>query len=59
MNTGETEMKMPDDKQLRIMWTVATSSAIEDGVKRPYEIFARLLYNHLTNTKIKVGLRET
>lgn len=49
-------MKMPDDKQLKIMWSVATSSAIEDGSRRPYEIFARLLYNHLANTNSKVKL---
>lgn len=51
-------MKMPDDDQLRIMWTVATSSAIEDGAKRPYEIFARLLYNHLANIQPRVTLSD-
>lgn len=47
--------KFPDDRTLQIMWTVATSSAIEDGARKPYEIFARLLYNDITNTKLKVN----
>jgi hypothetical protein len=49
-------MKMPDDKQLNTMWSVAISSSIEDGSRRPYEIFARLLYNHLTNVNSKVKI---
>jgi hypothetical protein len=46
---------MPDDNQLNIMWSVATSSAIETGT-RPHHIFARLLYNDLMNIKPPVGL---
>jgi hypothetical protein len=48
-------MKLPDDNQLNIMWTVATSSSIESGT-RPHLIFARLLYSSLTNEKPRVGL---
>jgi hypothetical protein len=47
--------KLPDDKQLNIMWSVATSSAIESGT-RPHIIFAKLLYNNLMNIKPPVGL---
>jgi hypothetical protein len=47
--------KLPDDKQLNIMWSVATSSAIESGT-RPHVIFAKLLYNDLMNIKPPVGL---
>jgi len=48
-------MKLPDDNQLNIMWSVATSSSIESGT-RPHLIFARLLYSTLTNEKPRVGL---
>lgn len=48
-------MKLPDDKELNIMWSVATSSAIETG-ERPHLIFAKLLYNNLMNIKPPVGL---
>jgi hypothetical protein len=48
---------LPDDKTLNILWAVATSSAIECGT-RPHIIFARLLYNDLTDTKLPVGLGE-
>jgi hypothetical protein len=37
---------LPDKKELDIIWTVATSSAIESGT-RPHIIFARLLYYEL------------
>jgi hypothetical protein len=47
--------KLPDDKQLNIMWSVATSSAIESGT-RPHVIFAKLLYNDLLNIKPPVEL---
>jgi hypothetical protein len=40
--------KLPDKKELDIMWTVATSSAIETGT-RPHIIFARLLYYELSD----------
>ena len=48
-------MKLPDDNQLNIMWSVATSSAIETG-QRPHHIFAMLLYNDIMNIKPPVGL---
>jgi hypothetical protein len=48
-------MKLPNDKQLDIMWSVATSSSIESGT-RPHHIFARLLYNKIMNIKLPVGL---
>lgn len=48
-------MKLPDNKSLDIMWSVATSSAIEDKQK-PHHIFARLLYSTLTNEKPRVSI---
>jgi hypothetical protein len=36
----------PTKEELRIMWSVATSSAIETNLQ-PYEIFANLIYSHL------------
>jgi hypothetical protein len=50
-------MKMPNDNQLNIMWSVATSSAIETG-QRPHHIFAMLLYNDLTNSGPDVKLAD-
>lgn len=48
---------LPDKFQLRIMWTVATSSAIE--TRQPaYEIFAKLLYNDLSDDEFPVKLGE-
>jgi hypothetical protein len=49
--------KLPDDKELNMLWSVATSSAIESGT-RPHLIFARLLYSKLTNEKPRVGLYD-
>lgn len=49
--------KFPNDNDLNIMWSVATSSAIESGT-RPHLIFARLLYSSLTNEKPRVGLYD-
>jgi hypothetical protein len=46
---------LPDDKTLNILWTVATSSAIESGT-RPHHIFARMLYNDIMDIKPPVGL---
>jgi hypothetical protein len=59
MNIGENKkMKMPDEQQLKTMWSIAKTSAIEDGLRKPYEIFARLLYIHFlnsnSNSKVKV-----
>jgi hypothetical protein len=46
---------LPDKTQLQIMWTVATSSSIETG-QPPYEIFANLLYNDLSDEEFPVKL---
>ena len=47
---------LPDKKQLDIMWTVATSGALETGVK-PHHGFADLLYDYLIdNIKNKYGV---
>ena len=49
--------ELPDKMHLRIMWTVATSSAIE--TRQPaYEIFAKLLYDDLTDKDIGVRLGD-
>ena len=48
---------LPDNKTLNIMWSVATSSAIETR-ERPHLIFAKLLYNELNDIKPLVGLRK-
>ena len=39
-------MKVLDDKNLNMMWSVATSSSLESGTP-PHEIFAKLLYNRI------------
>lgn len=52
-------MKLPDKLNLDIMWTVATSSAIESREK-PHIIFAKLLYSALSKEDIGVKLyKET
>jgi hypothetical protein len=51
-------MELPDNRQLDIMWSVSTSSAIETREK-PHRIFAKLLYNHFTNEDIGVKLKDT
>ena len=48
---------MMTEKELNIMWAVATSSAIETRQK-PHIIFARLLYNDFMNIKPIVGLAD-
>lgn len=48
-------MELPDDRTLDIMWSVATSSAIETDT-RPHIIFAKLLYNEVMDIKLDVGL---
>ena len=48
---------LPDKLQLDIMWTVATSSAIETR-ERPHLIFAKLLYNELNDIQPLVGLAD-
>jgi hypothetical protein len=40
--------ELPDKKDLDIMWTVATSGALETGT-RPHHGFADLLYDYLTD----------
>lgn len=47
--------KLPDKKELDIMWSVATSSAIETRQK-PHLIFAKLLYDELNDIKLPVEL---
>lgn len=47
----------PDDLDLRIMWQVAVSSSLS-GQGEAYRIFARLLYQHLTDTGPKITLDE-
>jgi hypothetical protein len=39
---------LPDKKRTDIMWQVAVSSALE-GQGNAHDIFARLLYNYLTD----------
>jgi hypothetical protein len=56
--TMEQKMEFPDNRQLDIMWSVSTSSAIETREK-PHRIFAKLLYNHFTNEDIGVKLKDT
>jgi hypothetical protein len=46
---------LPDKLQLNIMWSVATSSAIETREK-PHLIFAKLLYDEFNDIKPPVGL---
>jgi len=47
--------KLPDKKALDIMWTVATSGALETGT-RPHYGFADMLYDYLTDKQYSVGL---
>ena len=46
---------LPDKKQLDIMWTVATSGALETGT-RPHYGFADMLYDYFTDKQPPVGL---
>jgi hypothetical protein len=53
---GIKKMKpLPDKRELDIMWTVATSSAIECNDK-PHIIFAKFLYDELNDIKPLVEL---
>ena len=45
---------LPDKKQLDIMWTVATSGALETGTLPQYG-FADLLYDYLTDKQLPIG----
>jgi hypothetical protein len=49
--------KLPDKKELDIIWTVATSSAIECNDK-PHIIFARLLYYELSDEEFPYKLAD-
>lgn len=49
--------ELPDKKTLDILWTVATSSAIECDDK-PHIIFARLLYYELELLTLKVNINK-
>ena len=49
--------QLPDKKTLDILWAVATSSAIETGT-RPHIIFARLLYDELSDEEFPVKLAD-
>jgi hypothetical protein len=40
--------ELPDKRNLDLMWTVATSGALETGT-RPHHGFAELLYDYLTD----------
>jgi len=48
---------LPDKRELDIMWTVATSTSIETGI-RPHYGFAQMLYDYLADTKPRVELRK-
>jgi hypothetical protein len=48
---------LPDKLQLDIMWSVATSSAIETDT-RPHIRFARMLYDEFNDIKPPVGLAD-
>jgi hypothetical protein len=50
--------KLPDKKELDIIWTVATSSAIESGT-RPHLIFARLLYDELSDEEFPYKIADS
>ena len=47
--------ELPDKRELDIMWTVATSSSIETGI-RPHYGFAQMLYDYLNDIKPRVEL---
>ena len=48
---------LPDKERTEIMWRVAVSSAIE-GQGNAHDIFARLLYNYLTDKPRLVTLAK-
>lgn len=48
---------LPEKRELDIMWTVATSSAIETGT-RPHILFARMLYDEFNDIKPLVSLAD-
>jgi hypothetical protein len=48
---------LPDKRELDIMWTVATSTAIETGT-RPHLLFAKMLYDEFNDIKPRVELKD-
>jgi hypothetical protein len=48
---------LPDKLHLDIMWTVATSTAIETGI-RPHYGFAQMLYDYLADIDPPVKLAD-
>ena len=48
---------LPSKTELDIMWTVATSGALETGT-RPHYGFAEMLYDYLTDKQLPVGLYD-
>lgn len=48
---------LPDKKELDIMWTVATSGALETGI-RPHYGFADMLYDYLMDNEPPVKLAD-
>jgi hypothetical protein len=48
---------LPTTEELNIMWTVATSSAIETGT-RPHILFARMLYDEFNDIQLLVELKN-
>ena len=47
--------ELPTKETLNIMWTVATSTSIETGI-RPHLLFARMLYDEFNDIKPPVSL---
>jgi hypothetical protein len=48
---------LPPKIELDIMWTVATSTSIETGI-RPHYGFAKMLYDELNDIQPLVKLRD-
>jgi hypothetical protein len=49
--------KLPNDKKLQMMWSIATSTSIETYTPS-YIIFANMLYNELNEIEPKVRLYD-
>jgi hypothetical protein len=49
--------ELPDKRELDIMWTVATSTALETGT-RPHIHFARMLYDEFNDIQPRVRLKN-
>ena len=49
--------QLPDKLQLDIMWTVATSTSIETGI-RPHYGFAKMLYDEFNDIEPPVKLAD-